>query len=86
MKRPIQDKSGLKRSFNTACVDAKIPYGRKEEKGITFYDIRRIVKTDMLNAGVDKAHRDMISGHSLKGMDTYYLVSKEAILTDAMDK
>jgi DNA-binding HxlR family transcriptional regulator len=40
----------------------------------------------MLNAGVDKVHRDMIVGHSLKGMDAYYLVPTEDSLREAMNK
>jgi len=41
--------------------------------GITFHDIRRTVKTNMLIAGVDKVHRDIILGHSLQGMDVHYM-------------
>jgi integrase len=84
--KPITHKSGFKRSFITACSDAKIPYGRKEPNGITFHDIRRTVKTNMLNSGMDKAHRDMIIGHSLEGMDAHYLVPTEDSLTEAMDR
>ena len=39
----------------------------------------------MLNAGLDKAHRDMILGHTLKGMDVHYLSPTEESLTQAMD-
>jgi len=67
----ITHKSGFKKSFTSACNKANIPYGRKEPNGITFHNIRRAVKTNMLNAGVDKVHRDMIAGHSLKGMNAY---------------
>jgi hypothetical protein len=38
------------------------------------------------NAGIDKAHRDMILGHSLQGMDAYYLVADENALKRAMGK
>ncbi len=40
----------------------------------------------MVNAGVDKAYRDIILGHSLKGMDVHYITPSEADLTDAMGK
>lgn len=40
----------------------------------------------MLNAGIDKAHRDMILGHSLQGMDAHYLAPNENSLTQAMDR
>ena len=40
----------------------------------------------MLNAGIDKVHRDMIIGHSLKGMDVHYMVADEDALKEAVDK
>jgi integrase len=83
---PITQKEGLIRSFKTACTKAKIPYGRKTENGIIFHDIRRTVKTNMLNAGIDKVHRDMILGHSLQGMDVHYMVPDDDSLKGAMDK
>ena len=40
----------------------------------------------MLTAGVDKVHRDLILGHSLKGMDVHYMAPGEDSLKEAMDK
>ena len=40
----------------------------------------------MLNSGMDKAHRDMIIGHSLQGMDVHYLIPTEDSLRVAMDR
>ena len=40
----------------------------------------------MVDAGVDKAYRDTILGHSLKGMDTHYIKPPEDSLMTAMDK
>jgi hypothetical protein len=37
-------------------------------------------------AGVDKALRDTILGHSLGGMDDYYLKPTEQDLKEAMEK
>ena len=68
--QPITTPGGLKNSFKTACNEAKIPCGQKTRNGIIFHDIRRTVKTNILTAGVDKVHRDLILGHSLKGMDS----------------
>jgi integrase len=81
--KPIAE-CGIKRSFRTACLNAKIPYGRKCLNGTTFHDIRRTVKTNMLAAGLDKAHRDKILGHTLKGMDVHYLNPSEDSLKKAM--
>jgi integrase len=77
---------GIKRSFKTACINANVPYGRKTPDGVTFHDMRRTVKTYMLYAGIDKVHRDVILGHSLKGMDIHYMAPSDESLIDAMDK
>jgi integrase len=84
--KPFTHKTAFRAAFKTACSDTEIPYGRKEANGITFHDIRRTVKTNMLNSGVDKAHRDMIIGHSLQGMDVHYLIPTEDSLKEAMDR
>ena len=84
--QPIRQKDGFKRSMKTACKNAGIPYGRKTENGITFHDIRRTVKTNMLSAGIDKAYRDTLLGHSLEGMDRHYIVPDEKSLKKAMLK
>jgi len=60
--------------------------GRKAENGFTLHDIRRTVKTNMLEAGIDKVYRDTILGHSYEGMDVHYLVPSEEALKEAMDK
>jgi hypothetical protein len=40
----------------------------------------------MLRAGIDKALRDTLLGHSLEGMDMYYLKPTEQDLVNAMCK
>jgi integrase len=84
--RPIISAGDLKRSFKTACKEAGILQGIKTQNGLIFHDIRRTVKTNMLNAGMDKVHRDLILGHSLKGMDVHYMAPDDNALTKAMDK
>ena len=83
---PIRERGGFKKSFKTACKKAEIPCGQKPPNGITFHDIRRTVKTNMLNAGVDKAYRDTILGHSLQGMEAHYIAPDEDSLKRAMGK
>jgi integrase len=85
-RNPITEREGLKRSFRTACKKAGISCGRKAPNGITFHDIRTTVKTNMLNAGVDKVHRDVILGHSLTGMDVHYMAPSDDDLRRAMDR
>ena len=80
------EEGGIKKSFTTACKNAGIPHGRKTENGITFHDLRRTAKTNMLKARLEKEYRDTILGHSLKGMDVHYLVLDDNTLTEAMNK
>jgi len=77
---------GIRRSFKTACKKAGVAFGRKVVGGATFHDIRRTVKTLMVEAGVDKVYRDTILGHSLKGMDANYIVPSDEALRGAMDR
>lgn len=63
---------------------AGILQGQDEPEGIIFHDIRRTVKTNMLSAGIDKVYRDMILGHSLRGMDVHYMSPSEDDLHRAM--
>lgn len=84
--KPIVHKQGFKFTLRNTCEKAGIPYGAKTPNGIIFHDFRRTVKTNMLNAGVDRVHRDLILGHSLKGMAIHYLAPSEDSLKEAMDK
>jgi integrase len=77
---------GLRKSMRAACDAIGIKYGMNIDDGIRFHDIRTTVKTNMLRAGVDKAVRDVILGHSLQGMDKYYLQPKDDDLKTAMKK
>ena len=81
---PIVTPGGIKTSFISSCGKAGIPYGQHLGNGITFHDIRRTVKTNMLSAGMDKVYRDMILGHSLTGMDVHYMAPSEEDLHQAM--
>lgn len=74
----------VERSSKAACKAAGIVYGRREPNGFVLHDIRRTVKTNMLEAGVDKSYRDLILGHVLLGMDRHYVKPKENRLTTAM--
>lgn len=84
--QPIKYRNTLLQWFKNICKKAKLPYGRKALNGITLHDFRRTVKTNMLYAGVNQVYRDLILGHSLKGMDVHYLSVSENSLREAMDK
>jgi integrase len=72
-------------AFQKACERAGIAYGMKVKGGLRFHDLRASFKTGMLEAGVDKALRDKMVGHSLEGMDRYYLRLGDDHLRGAMD-
>jgi integrase len=84
--KPVTTAGGVHNSFSVACLKAGIPHGQKQPNGITFHDIRRTVKTNMLSAGVDKVYRDTILGHSLHGMDIHYMSPSEDDLHHAISK
>ncbi len=73
LNEPIGNLGGIKKSFSTACGKAGIIQGRFEAEGLIFHDIRGTFKTNMSRAGIAKEYRDVIMGHSLKGMDAHYL-------------
>jgi integrase len=60
---PFKNNTWQTKVMKGACRRAEVPYGRAEERGVTFHDIRRSVKTYMLEVGVDKTYRDIILGH-----------------------
>lgn len=81
--KPFTHHNGFINQIKKTCDDNGISYGGD---GITMRDIRRTVNTGMLDAGVDPVYRDLILGHSLKGMDRHYLSPSEDTLKEAMAK
>jgi hypothetical protein len=72
--------------FKTLCQSAGMSYRRNMENALTFHDIRRTVKNNMLHAGTDKIYRNTLLRHALKGMDRYYMSTGPEALTAAMKK
>jgi integrase len=83
---PLTGPKGSGGALKGACKRAGIAYGQKTIGGLTMHDFRRTVKTNMLAAGVDKAYRDLILGHTLEGMDRVYINPAEDTLRRAMDR
>jgi integrase len=81
--KPVED---ISTRLRRTCQKADIPYGQNVKNGFIFRDLRRTVKTNMARAGVDKVFRDTILGHSLKGMDAYYIKPSEEDLYKAMSQ
>jgi integrase len=74
--KPIEEdiRTGLKK----ACDRAGILYGRFEDGGFVFHDLRRTFITDMRRAGVDQAVTMEITGHSRKEtIDRYNQVTMD---------
>jgi integrase len=84
--KPIINEGGAKDSFKMACRRVGIAQGRDVAGGLIFHDLRRTVKTNMVNAGVDQVHRDVILGHSLHGMDVHYMAPSEEDLHRAIKR
>lgn len=61
-------RAGLKR----ACKDAGIDYGRKENLGFTFHDLRHTFNTNMRRAGVPESVIMAITGHATREMFDRY--------------
>lgn len=80
--RPVK---GIRRSLEASCKRAGIAFGRKVTGGITFHDIRRTVKSMMVEAGVDPALRNALLGHAQVGMDARYIHPSDEALRRAMD-
>ena len=53
---------------------------------LTPYCLRHSFATNMLKSGDYKEYRDLILGHSLRGMDVYYIAPDEKTLVEAMAK
>jgi len=68
------------------CKKAGFVYGRDKDNGFVFHDLRTTVKTNLLMAGVDKVLRDTLLGHTIMGMDTYYIKPSEDDLRGAIAK
>lgn len=57
--------------FSRGSARGEVPCWRKSENRLTLHDVWGTVKTNLLEAGVDKTYRDLILGHSLEGMDRH---------------
>jgi integrase len=60
------------RIFTAACEACRIPYGRKTPGGLVLHDARHTATTRMLQANVDLATIQSVTGHSDKTMVLYY--------------
>ena len=79
-QNPYTDKSTFRLPFKNACEKAGIPYGENTDNGCTFHDIRRTVKTNMVEAEMKDKYIDLILGHTLPGMSKRYIKPRPEVL------
>jgi len=82
--KPVSDiRTGLKKG----CESAGIAYGRNQENGFTFHDIRHTFATNARKAGVEKNVIMVIMGHSAgNDMNFRYDSVDEADLLNVVDQ
>jgi len=76
----------IRTGLRKACKAAGIKYGRFEEGGFIFHDLRHTFNTNMRKAGVPESVIMEITGHSTREMFDRYNTIDEADCKQAMDK
>ena len=76
----------FRQELKEACAAVGITYGMKVEGGFRFHDTRRTVKSYMVAAGLNKVVIDLMLGHSLRGMDAFYINLDDAVYHAEMEK
>lgn len=80
-EKPFQDIRG---SLETACKKTTLSYGRNEENGFTFHDLRHTFNTDMDRASVPQVVTMAIMGHEDHSMFARYRTVTNEDLQDAI--
>jgi integrase len=71
-------KGEIRATLKKACKVAGIKYGRREDNGFTFHDLRHTFNTNMRKAGVPESVIMEITGHSTREMfDRYNTIDHE---------
>ena len=84
LNNPIKD---LRTSLRTACKKANVLYGRFEEDGFIFHDLRRTWITNARKASIPRNVSMKITGHSDRGnMNSRYDQIDDSDLLNAIDQ
>jgi integrase len=59
-------------AMKSACEDAGLTWGRDEDGGLIFHDLRHTFITDMRRAGVPRTVTMAITGHAIRDMNERY--------------
>jgi integrase len=73
-------------AMKTACEKAGIVWGKEEEGGFIFHDLRHTFITDMRRAGVPRTVTMSITGHAIKDMNERYDTVEDWEKIDAVKK
>ena len=77
----------ITQGMETGCADAGIVYGRFEERGFIFHDLRHCFATYARRAGVPKNVIMAIMGHAIRDdMNARYDLVEDSDLLAAVDR
>jgi integrase len=79
-------KGDIRKSLENACKEANIPYGRFEQGGFIFHDLRHTFTTIARRAGVPRNVIMTITGHTANDMNFRYDTIDEEDLLKAIDQ
>jgi integrase len=79
-------KGDMRKSLKNACEEAKIPYGRFEQNGFIFHDLRHTFTTIARRAGIPRNVIMAITGHTSSDMNFRYDTVDEEDLIKAIDQ
>jgi len=79
-------KGDIRKSLENACMEANIPYGRFEQGGFIFHDLRHTFTTIARRAGIPRNVIMTITGHTANDMNFRYDMVDEDDLLKAIDQ
>jgi integrase len=79
-------KGDIRKSLENACGEANIPYGRFEQGGFIFHDLRHTFTTIARRAGIPRNVIMVITGHTANDMNFRYDTVDEEDLLKAIDQ
>jgi integrase len=79
-------KGDIRKSLENACREANIPYGRFEQGGFIFHDLRHTFTTIARKAGIPRNVIMVITGHTANDMNFRYDTVDEEDLLKAIDQ
>ncbi|NIO22361.1 MAG: tyrosine-type recombinase/integrase [Candidatus Aenigmarchaeota archaeon] len=79
-------KGDIRKALENACMEANISYGRFEQRGFIFHDLRHTFTTIARRAGIPRNVIMAITGHTANDMNFRYDTVDEEDLLKAIDQ